>query len=128
MKLRWPLVLGASIGAFLLGTKVLSSDKPTADKKIALANLYTGSWQFNNHKDLVNHSLTIYPDLSIAIDGKTIVYQLIELTEDKLTIQDQLGYHLIIQTKHKIPVSLYDEADDATFPIIPLTKNETQKR
>ncbi|EOH87815.1 DUF4828 domain-containing protein [Enterococcus pallens] len=116
MKRKWHVFLGASVIAGALGLFLRKEEAASEDPSL----LYVGSWSFFHPKEAKNHILTIYPDLSIMIDGKEIVYQLIELTKNKLTIQDQFGYHLVIKTEKGVPTTLYDEADDASLPISPV--------
>ncbi|OJG46776.1 hypothetical protein RV04_GL000023 [Enterococcus hermanniensis] len=83
-----------------------------------LNQLYVGSWEFVHPNRQTKHTIIIYPDLSIILDGTAIIYQLIELSEQKLAIQDQYGYHLLIKTKNGIPDTLYDELDDLSLPLV----------
>lgn len=116
MRFKWPVFLSAtSLGVAAVGSKIIRK----RDAK-DLNSLYVGSWEFTHPKEHKHHTITIYPDLSIVLDGTAIIYQLIELSEQKLAIQDQYGYHLLIKTKNGIPVSLYDELDDVSFPITPI--------
>ncbi|MGM0215589.1 DUF4828 domain-containing protein [Enterococcus sp. AZ109] len=113
MKRKWHVFLGASLAAGALSLFLRKEEAALEDP----SSLYVGSWSFFHPKEVKDHVLTIYPDLSMTIDGKAIAYQLIELTKNKLTIQDQFGYHLIIHTENGVPSILYDEADDVSFPI-----------
>ncbi|MGX7203901.1 DUF4828 domain-containing protein [Enterococcus pingfangensis] len=118
MRLKWPVFLSAtSLGVAAVGAK-FARKREAKD----LNNIYVGSWTFTHPKDHKAHTITIYPDLAIVLDGAAIIYQLIELSDQKLAIQDQYGYHLLIQTKNGTPVTLYDELEDASFPIL-LLKN-----
>ena len=119
MKLKWPVFISAaSLGA----AAVTSKFKRKYEKK-DLNRIYVGSWEFTHPKELKHHTITIYPDLSIILDGTAIIYQLIELSEQKLAIQDQYGYHLLINTENGTPATLYDELDDISFPISPIKKS-----
>ncbi|MBO1308258.1 DUF4828 domain-containing protein [Enterococcus sp. 669A] len=113
MKRKWHVFLGASVVAGALGLFLRKEEAVSEDPSL----LYVGSWSFFHPKEAKHHVLTIYPDLSMNIDGKEIAYHLVELTKNKLTIQDQFGYHLIIHTENGVPTTLYDEADDVSFPI-----------
>ncbi|MDN6617136.1 MAG: DUF4828 domain-containing protein [Enterococcus sp.] len=119
MRLKWPVFLSAtSIGVAAVSSKFVRK-RETKD----LNSVYVGSWEFTHPKEHKHHTITIYPDLSIILDGTAIIYQLIELSEQKLAIQDQYGYHLLIKTKNGMPDTLYDELDDVSFPIVPV-KNQ----
>ncbi|MDT2755524.1 DUF4828 domain-containing protein [Enterococcus pseudoavium] len=116
MRLKWPVFLSAmSLSAAAVSSK-LARKRKTQD----LNSIYVGSWEFTHPREQKLHTITIYPDLSIILDGTAIIYQLIELSEEKLAIQDQFGYHLLIKTQEGIPNTLYDELDDVSFPIIPV--------
>lgn len=119
MKIKWPFFLGASVLLGAVGSTALHTDKLQTKELVAR---YLGTWNFSYPKEKSTHTITIYPDLSIVIDHKAVVYQLIELSEHKFAIQDQLGYHLMIQTENGLPVTIYDEADDVTMPITLVTE------
>lgn len=113
MRLKWPVFLSAaSLGVAAVGSKFKRKQEGKD-----LNRIYVGSWEFTHPKERKHHTITIYPDLSIILDGTAIIYQLIELSEHKLAIQDQYGYHLLIKTKNGTPETLYDELDDIHFPI-----------
>lgn len=118
MRLKWPVFLSATS----LGVAAVSSKFIRRREAKDLNSMYVGSWEFTHPKEHKHHTITIYPDLSIILDGTAIIYQLIELSEKKLAIQDQYGYHLIINTKNGMPESLYDELDDVSLPIVPVKK------
>lgn len=120
MKKHWSLVLGASLltgvaGSWLLNKKRKQSLAYSDIKQ--LSQLYAGRWWFVNQQKATQHTLTVHDDLSLSIDGKEISYNLIELTPKRFAVQDEYGYHLILQCLDKVPISLYDEADDATYPL-----------
>ncbi|GCF93953.1 DUF4828 domain-containing protein [Enterococcus florum] len=117
MKRRWQLFLGASLLAGLAGSAILKKGEPTKSRDVT--QLYVGSWSFFHPKEATKHTMTIYPDLSIMIDGKEIHYQLIELSDEKFAIQDQLGYHLLLKAEDGVPTLLYDEADDINMAVSP---------
>ncbi|MEG1503518.1 MAG: DUF4828 domain-containing protein [Enterococcus sp.] len=114
MRLKWPVFLSATS----LGIAAVTSRLVRKHENKDLNQLYVGSWEFIHPKGQAKHSITIYPDLSIILDGTAIIYQLIELSEQKLAIQDQYGYHLLIKTKNGIPDTLYDELEDLSLPLI----------
>lgn len=109
---KWPFVLSASAASVLAG--VFLHKKTQQEDHTAL---YVGTWTFRYPgKDQI-HKIEIFDDLAITVDGKSVAYQLIELSADKFVIQDQFGYHLILSTKDGLPYELYDEADDMTMPL-----------
>ncbi|MGO2892098.1 DUF4828 domain-containing protein [Enterococcus devriesei] len=117
MRLKWPFFL-TSLGIAAAGAKLVRRHETQE-----LNSLYVGSWEFSHPHEKRLHTITIYPDLSIILDGSAIIYQLIELSEQKLAIQDQFGYHLIIKTKNGTPDTLYDELDDISLTLVPTTLN-----
>ncbi|MDT2670837.1 DUF4828 domain-containing protein [Enterococcus dongliensis] len=116
MRLKWPVLLSATS----LGVAAVSKKFVQKREAKDLNTIYVGSWTFSHPKSHKTHTITIYPDLSIILDGTAIIYHLIELSDQKLAIQDQYGYHLLIKTKNGAPVTLYDELEDVSFPILPL--------
>ncbi|MGO3727978.1 MAG: DUF4828 domain-containing protein [Enterococcus viikkiensis] len=117
MGLKWPFFI-TSLGIAAAGAKFVRKHETQE-----LNSLYVGSWKFSHPREKRLHTITIYPDLSIILDGSAIIYQLIELSEQKLAIQDQFGYHLIIKTKDGTLHTLYDELDDISLPLVPTTLN-----
>lgn len=117
MRLKWPVFLSAaSLGAAAVTSKMIGK-RETKE----ISSIYVGTWEFVHPKEHRVHTMTIYPDLSINLDGTPISYQLIELSEQQLAIQDQYGYHLLLKTNNGTPDTLYDELDDTSFTITPLT-------
>lgn len=118
MKKNWSLFLGASLITGIAGSMFLKKKQTNHQSDFGVPNLYNsyiGSWWFVNKLKATQHTLSIKEDLQIIIDGKKLSYILVELTTKRLVAQDEYGYHLIIQCLNDQPVSLYDEADDATY-------------
>lgn len=90
---------------------------------LELAQLYTGKFAFVDELTNKSHQLIVNPTLAIKIDGRTLPGQVVGITTDALTFLDHYGYQLIITAKEGHPVTVYDEAEDATYQIIvPETK------
>lgn len=120
MKKNWSFLLGASLITGVIGSVFLKKKvkkQATELPEQTLYQSYNGNWWFVNRQKATQHTLKIEENLSISIDGKKLCYALIELTNDRLVIQDEFGYHLIVQSEHKKPIALYDEADDITYPL-----------
>ena len=118
MKKYWSLFLGASLITGFAGSLFLKKKQDNQQSYSEIPNLYKrylGSWWFVNKVKATQHTLTIEDDLQLIIDGKKLNYMLVELTSKRLVAQDEYGYHLIVQCLNDKPVSLYDEADDATY-------------
>ena len=127
MKKNWSFLLGASLITGVVGSVFLKNKakkQPTERSEPTLYKSYKGNWWFVNRQKATQHTLKIEEDLSILIDGKKLQYALIELTKDRLVVQDEFGYHLIVQSKQEKPITLYDEADDATYPLEPINTLE----
>lgn len=128
MKKNWSFLLGASLITGVVGSVFLKNKakKQASDRsELNLYESYKGNWWFVNRQKATQHTLKIEENLSILIDGKKLRYSLIELTKDRLVVQDEFGYHLIIQLEQAKPIALYDEADDATYPLEMINPLET---
>lgn len=85
---------------------------------MVLAQVYAGQYAFLDELTNKTHSLVITPELTIKIDRKTLAGHVVGLTTSTLTFQDHYGYELVIQNGETGPVSIYDEAEAATYAII----------
>ncbi|MDR0922188.1 MAG: DUF4828 domain-containing protein [Lactobacillales bacterium] len=115
MKKGWQVLLSASVLAGVVGSLFIRKNRGTDSSRLEeLKNKYVGKWQFNNnHKK--NHTLTISKKFELAIDEQPVKGLIIELNKDNLIVQDKYGYQIKILTNGNNPVSVYDEADDATY-------------
>lgn len=118
-KKNWPVILGVSVLASVAGSLFFKGkkEKISEDKLINLENFYKGKWWFIDEHKKIQHQFEIQENFQVVIDGKSITGTIIELSKNKLVIRDQYGYHLIVTTDTLKPVSLYDEADDSTYPL-----------
>lgn len=124
MKKHWAMVLGASLLTGVAGSWLIQKKRTsrlTNSDLTELSELYAGHWWFVNQQKATQHTLTVLDNLTLSIDGKEIPYTLIELTTKRFAIQDEYGYHLIIQCLNDVPTSLYDEADDVTYSLEKIT-------
>ncbi|KRM54392.1 DUF4828 domain-containing protein [Lacticaseibacillus sharpeae] len=85
---------------------------------LALADLYRGDFNFIDNNTHRHHSLQVSPKLDISIDGKRLPGKIVGITTDALTFLDHYGYELIITCMDGLPTTVYDEAEDETYPII----------
>jgi len=85
---------------------------------LELAENFTGHYAFLDEQTNKSHQLIIAPDLTIKIDGRALPGQVIGVTTSALTFLDHYGFQLIITCESGVPVSVYDEAEDATYQII----------
>ena len=85
---------------------------------LELAENFTGHYAFLDEQTNKSHQLIIAPDLTIKIDGRALPGQVIGVTTSALTFLDHYGYQLIISCEDGLPMSVYDEAEDATYQII----------
>jgi hypothetical protein len=104
----------------------LSKYEDEQTKQRELAMIYFGSWEFSDNKR--THVITIYPDLSIDLDHQAIIYKQVELSTEKFTIQDQFGYHLTIHTDQQIPQTIYDEAEEKTYLLLPKEEDKIYEK
>lgn len=119
MKKHWTLLVGASLLTGLAGSLLLKKKQGTSDAGTSkdIQRIYIGQWWFVNKNKATQHTLEINSSFSLSIDGKKINSLLVELTPKRFVIQDEFGYHLIVQSEAGQPVSLYDEADDETYQL-----------
>jgi hypothetical protein len=120
VKKHWRWLVGASIlaGSLLLKKKQAPTTAATTDE---LQHIYTGKWFFVDPSKATEHILEIHPTFALFINEKKINAQLVELTPQRFAVQDEFGYHLIVQCQNGKPTSLYDEADDKTYPLTEVT-------
>lgn len=114
MKKRSFALLGAS---FFIGlTKDIKSI--TAPKtKVSLPIFYAGHWLFYDELSHRHHNLDISSDLTIRIDERALDGKIEHIDERELSFLDEYGFHLRIDANDQGPVSLFDEADNRTYPI-----------
>lgn len=100
---------------------------PRPNPALALADLYRGDFAFVDNNTHRRHSLSVSPTLDISIDGKKLPGNIIGITTEALTFRDHYGYELVITCMDGLPITVYDEAEDETYPIIyPDLESETQ--
>lgn len=109
------MLLGASLFTGLVGSFALKKNRQDTQEDYTLK--YVGEWEFFDADKKTAHRLTIQPSLAISIDRQEIKVSLIELTKNRLVLQDEYGYHLIVQTNDDQNATLYDEADDNHHPL-----------
>lgn len=109
MRKKISIALGVALVAGVLSL-LAKKDKP-----ISFAD-HSGKWWFINRQKGIQHSLEVRADGTVLIDQRPLRYQLIELTPQRLVLQDSYGYHLIL-TKQPEHYTFYDEADDHTFEL-----------
>lgn len=115
-KKNWSIFVGLSLTAGLVSSLLLKNRKRDTQLNIeSLSNLYRGQWFFIDRQHNVQHTLQITSDLTISIDDKPLIHELLELTTDKMTIRDQYGYHLIFQRTEQQLTTFYDEANDCHY-------------
>ncbi|MCI1986473.1 MAG: DUF4828 domain-containing protein [Lactobacillus sp.] len=92
--------------------------KTSRNPALELAQTYTGKYGFLDEQTNKSHSLSISPELTIKIDGRTLPGQVTGITTEKLTFLDHYGYQLIVTCGANGPESVYDEAEDAIYRIL----------
>ncbi|MFD1483673.1 DUF4828 domain-containing protein [Lacticaseibacillus baoqingensis] len=92
--------------------------QPQHDPVLDLAQTYTGQYGFLDEQTNKSHQLSISPELTIKIDGRTLPGQVTGITTEKLTFLDHYGYQLIVTCGPNGPESVYDEAEDAIYRIL----------
>ncbi len=92
--------------------------EPQPNPALALADLYRGDFAFMDKTTNRRHSLRVSAKLDISIDGKRLPGKIVGITTDALTFLDHFGYELIITCMDGLPTTVYDEAENETYPIL----------
>jgi hypothetical protein len=112
-------LFGISLVAGLTGGFSLRKKKDPQPSTSPL--FYVGTWQFIDPHNQRRHRLEISPNLDVQIDDHQLQVRVQDLNEQQLTFQDKFGYHLTIHANERQPISFFDEADDCTYAMQPLT-------
>lgn len=78
----------------------------------------SGEWYFmdqNEHK----HHLILSNNFNIIIDHNKLDTKLVENKPDSIVFIDKYGYILKIMIHNNLPVSIYDEAENVSYKLIP---------
>ncbi len=118
---KWSMFVGASVLAGIAGSIFFKNRKKelSGTELDTLKDQYSGSWWFIDTNKHIQHELILNEDFTLKIDGRLIIGSLIELTATRLVFQDHLGFHIILTSSQGRPKSIYDEADDLTYELIP---------
>lgn len=81
--------------------------------------LFVGTYTFLDTKTNKQHTFQITAQPQIIIDNTNLKGSVIGLTNRKLTFLDHYGYQLII-IRNDNQLSVYDEAEDETYPLTKL--------
>ncbi|WP_143463600.1 DUF4828 domain-containing protein [Levilactobacillus enshiensis] len=122
MKGREIALFGISLIAGLTGGFSLRKKKQPQPSESPL--FYVGTWQFVDPHNQRRHRLEISPNLDVQIDDHQLQVRVQDLNEQQLTFQDKFGYHLTIHANERQPISFFDEADDCTYAVKPLTDKD----
>ncbi|GEK28261.1 DUF4828 domain-containing protein [Furfurilactobacillus siliginis] len=111
------ILFGVSLAAGLTSAFTRSAKKQP-DTQSSLPMLYSGTWKYSDHNDHRIHRIQINPDLTLHVDGRAEQATVESISAEELVYLDNFGYHLRIQANEQQPVSLYDEADNATYTLV----------
>ena len=113
MRKRTVILFAASLIAGLLKAPKKHKKLPTGKTDPLF---FVGSWQYvdqENHQ----HSLTINPDLELAIDNRSLKCNVETIEEYQINFLDSLGYHLTVKANEIGPVAFFDEADNVNYSL-----------
>ena len=79
---------------------------------------YVGSWHFIDQTTQRTHQLTITEQAQLYLDTQPLPGQIITISDQELVFLDHYGYQLKIEANNRIPYTIFDEAEDKTYPII----------
>ena len=115
-KKHWSLLVGLSVVVGVASSLLIKKEKDKSEASLAsLKKLYAGKWWFVDQQNKVQHNLDISEDLALLLDGRNFKPKLLEITPEKLVLQDDYGYLLVFSQPQATKITFYDEANDQTY-------------
>lgn len=79
---------------------------------------FVGTWNYRAEDSNRIHTVEIRPNFDLLIDGHAIKSKVENWDKYTITFLDRYGYHIRIRANDQRPVSIYDETDNETYPIL----------
>ncbi|GEL15481.1 DUF4828 domain-containing protein [Pediococcus cellicola] len=79
---------------------------------------FVGTWNYRANDSNRIHTVEIRPNFDLLIDGHAIKSKVENWDKYTITFLDRYGYHIRIRANDQRPVSIYDETDNETYPIL----------
>ncbi len=79
---------------------------------------FVGTWNYRANDSNRIHTIEIRPNFDLLIDGHAIKSKVENWDKYTITFLDRYGYHIRIRANDQRPVSIYDETDNETYPIL----------
>ncbi|WP_412988399.1 DUF4828 domain-containing protein [Pediococcus siamensis] len=111
--------LGLITASFLTG--ILTSKKlHENDKSEPETNplFFVGTWNYRTNDSTRIHAVEIRPNFDLLIDNRPIKAKVEKWDKHSITFLDNYGYHVRITADENRPISIYDETDNETYPIL----------
>ncbi|WP_353989201.1 DUF4828 domain-containing protein [Pediococcus argentinicus] len=91
-------------------------NKQEDDNKVS-PFFFAGTWHYYDKSTNRNHELEIQPNFNVILDGKLLKTQVEKVSRFQLSFIDTYGYRLVINANEFSPISIFDEANNETYPL-----------
>lgn len=78
---------------------------------------FAGTWHYYDKSTDRTHELEVQPNFNVILDGKLLKTQVEKVNHFQLSFVDTYGYRLVINANEFRPVSIFDEANNETYPL-----------
>ncbi|MFC5189773.1 DUF4828 domain-containing protein [Pediococcus cellicola] len=116
MKLKNIGLIAASFVTGILTSKKLHENDIPEPQLNPL--FFVGTWNYRANDSNRIHTVEIRPNFDLLIDGHAIKSKVENWDKYTITFLDRYGYHIRIRANDQRPVSIYDETDNETYPIL----------
>ncbi|AMV68617.1 DUF4828 domain-containing protein [Pediococcus damnosus] len=117
------LVVASFLTGILTSKKLHKQDLPDPDNPL----FFVGSWNYRTNSSNRIHTVEIRPNFDLLIDKHPVKVKVESWDKYSITFLDNYGYHIRIRANEERPVSIYDETENETYPILfsnyKITKN-----
>ncbi|HBO46899.1 DUF4828 domain-containing protein [Pediococcus parvulus] len=79
---------------------------------------FVGTWNYRTNDSRRIHTIEIRPNFDLLIDNRPIKAKVENWDKYTITFLDSYGYHIRIRANDERPVSIYDETENETYPIL----------
>ncbi|KRN63875.1 hypothetical protein IV83_GL000172 [Pediococcus inopinatus] len=117
------LVVASFLTGILTSKKLHEQDIPDPGNPL----FFVGTWNYRADDSDRIHTIEIRPNLDLFIDSHQVRVKVESWDKYTITFLDNYGYHIRIRANEQRPISIYDETDNETYPILisnyKITKN-----
>ncbi|MCV3327727.1 DUF4828 domain-containing protein [Pediococcus ethanolidurans] len=79
---------------------------------------FVGTWNYRTNDSNRIHTVEIRPNFDLLLDDHLIKAKVENWDKYTISFLDSYGYHIRIKANDDRPVSIYDETENATYPIL----------